>query len=202
MQGIGNGPAAGGIIARAKAIVTSPTTEWARIAGETDAPMQVFTRYAVPLAAIGPVAQFVGGQVFGYGALGIRYSPSFTSGLTAAILTYLLSLASLWVVALVASKLAPRFGGREDFPAGFRLVAYAMTASWLSGIFGLVPALSILGLLGLYSLYLLYKGAAPVMGVPADKAVGFMVVTVLVAIAINIIVGLMAAGIAGTGAMV
>jgi hypothetical protein len=32
-------------------------------------------RYAIPLIAIGPVASFIGGQVFGYSAFFISYRP-------------------------------------------------------------------------------------------------------------------------------
>ncbi len=48
-----------------------------------------------------------------------------------------------------------------------------MTASYLSGIFGLVPALAISGIVGPYSLYLFYVGATPVLAVSEDKAIGF-----------------------------
>nr|WP_283773432.1 YIP1 family protein [Altererythrobacter sp. KTW20L] len=114
----------------------------------------------------------------------------------------------MWVVAYVANYLSPRFGGRDDYPAAFRLVTYSWTAAWLAGIFGLIPMLSILGILGLYSLYLLYKGATPVMGVPQDKAVGFTAVTIIAAIVamflVNLVIGLftaptMMAGTMGSG---
>ena len=74
-----------GLMNRAKAITLKPDETWPVIAKETDAPMQVFVRYVVPLAAIGPIASFIGGQVFGYGAFGISYRPSFMGGLSQAI---------------------------------------------------------------------------------------------------------------------
>jgi len=188
---------ASAIATRAKGILLDPSAEWAKIATETDPPKQVFLRYALPLALIGPVASFIGGQLFGLGGFGISINLSLTAGLTIAVIGFVLSLVSLWLIAFVANFLSPKFGGRDDFPAAFRLVAYGWTAAWVVGIFGLIPMLGILGILGLYSLYLFYKGAGPVMGVPKDKATGYTVVTVVAAIvamlAVQLVVGLFTA---------
>lgn len=188
---------ASAIFARAKGILMDPSAEWAKIATETDPPKQVFLRYALPLALISPLASFIGGQLFGLGGFGITINIGLVSGLTIAVVSFVLSLVSLWIVAFAANLLSPKFGGKDDFPAAFRLVAYGWTAAWLVGIFGLVPMLGILGILGLYSLYLLYKGATPVMGVPQDKAGGYTAVTIVAAIiallVVNVVVGLFTA---------
>jgi hypothetical protein len=186
---------------RAKAIITKPSETWAVIAGETDAPMQVFMRYAVPLAAIGPVASFIGGQVFGYGAFGLNYRPGMMEGLGQAIASYVLTLLSLWLLAWVANFLSPKFSGRDDFAAAFRLVAYAMTAAWVVGIVGLIPALGVLGLAGLYSLFLFYRGAHPIMGVPTEQSMAYTAITVVVAVIANIVIGLITAAFAGSMAL-
>ncbi len=197
------------LIARAKGILLDPAGEWAKIAGETDQPKSLFLSYALPLALIGPLAGFIGGQLFGIGGMGISINIGLVSGLTIAVVSFILSLVSVWVVAFAANFISPKFGGRDDFPAAFRLITYSWTASWLAGIFSLMTALSILGLLGLYSLYLLYKGATPVMGVPQDKAGGYTAVTIVAAIVamlvVNVVVGLftapllMSAATAGAG---
>ena len=178
------------LVARAKGILMAPAAEWQKIATENDSPKQVFLRYVVPLAAIGPVAAFIGGQVFGYGALGFTYRPSLTTGITTMITGYVMALVSVWLVAFVANFLSPKFGGKDDYPAAFRLVAYAMTANMVGGIVGLVPALGIIGLLfAIYSLYLFYKGAVPVMGVATDKVPVYTLVTVIAAFIIMLIAG-------------
>jgi hypothetical protein len=187
------------LVERAKAIVLQPKTEWPRVAGETTEPMKVLTGYAVPLAAIGPVAALIGGQVFGYSVFGVTYRQGLIPALTTAVVSFVLTLVSLFVVALVANFLGPRFGGRDNFPAAFRLVAYSMTAAWVAGIFGLVPALAILSIVGLYSIYLFYLGATPVAGVPQEKAASYTAVTVVVAILAYLIVGAVAAAIVGVG---
>lgn len=187
----------GGLVERAKAILLRPKEEWPRIAAESSTPTDVLIRYALPLAAIGPVATLIGGQVFGHSVLGISWRPSITGAIGTAIATYVLSLLGLFVVAFIANFLSPKFDGRDNWPAAFKLVAFSMTAAWVTGIFGLVPALGILGLLGLYSIYLLYTGAAPMMGVPQDKAGTYTAVTIVAAIVVNIVVGLIVASITG-----
>ncbi len=190
-----------GLVARAQSVILKPAETFPKIATESDPPMSVFTSYVVPLVAIGPIASFIGGQLFGYGGFGFSYRPSLMGGLSTAIISYILGLIGVWVLAWIANFLSPKFGGKDDFPAAFRLVAYSMTAAWVVGIIGLIPALGILGLAGLYSFYLYYKGATPVMGVPQDKAVGYTAVTVVSAVVLYIVVGAVTASIAGLGAL-
>lgn len=187
MGSLPEGTQSSAIVARAKGIIVDPNAEWAKVAVETDQPMQVFLRYVLPLAAIGPIASFIGMQVFGISVLGFSMKFTFMQALTASIASFVISLISIWVVAFIANLLSPKHGGKDDMAAAFRLVAYAWTASWLAGIFQLVPMLSILGLVGLYSLYLLYKGVTPVMGVPQEKAAVYTVLTILAAIVTMII---------------
>lgn len=174
-----------GLVDRAKGILVDPKKEWAVIAGEATEPMKVFTTYALPLILIGPIATFLGILAFGYG-VGIQLGIGVAIGM--AVMALVTSVLGLFVVAFAANILSPQFGGRNDFPAAFRLVAYSWTAIWLGGIFALVPMLAMLGwLVGLYSLYLLYLGAGPVMGVPEEKSVGYVVVTILAVIVVQIV---------------
>jgi len=188
---------ASGIVGRAKAILVSPNTEWPVIAGETESVQGVFTRYVVPLAAIGPICAFIGGQVFGIGVLGFRYHPTLFGGLATAITTYVMSLLSIFLISWVANFLADKFGGKQDFTRAFRLCAYAMTAGWIAGVFNILTSLSLLVLLAsLYGIYLFYLGATPMMAVPKDKAVGYTAVTIVGVIVIGIIIAAVTAPIA------
>ena len=130
--------------------------------------------------------------------LGITYKPGFMEGLSSAVLTFVVSLIGVVILALLADWLAPKFGGTADRRGAFRLVIYGATASWLGGIFGLIPALSVLGLLlALYTLYVIYTGIGPMMKVPDDKRAGYAAVTVIAAILLNIAVGAVAATVTG-----
>jgi hypothetical protein len=183
------------IVERAKAVLLQPKTEWPRIASETAEPTKLLTSYAIPLIAIGPAATLIGSQLFPTSFLGVIYKPSFGFALSTAITSFVLAIIGLFVITFVANFLSPKFGGRNDWPAAFRLVAYSMTAAWVVGIIGLIPALAILGILALYSLYLFYLGATPVMGVPQDKSVGYTAITVVVAIVVQVVIAAIAGAI-------
>ena len=73
-----------------------------------------------------------------------------------------------------------------------KVAAYSSTASWVAGIFGLIPALSWLRILGLYSLYLLYLGLPVLMKAPQDKAAGYTGVVIIAAIVLFMVIGLVA----------
>lgn len=178
-----------GIVGRARAILTSPNSEWPVIASESETVQGVFTRYVVPLAAIGPICAFIGGQVFGVGVLGFRYHPTLVGGLAAAITSYILGLLSIFLIAWVANFLADKFGGKQDFARAFRLCAYAMTAGWVAGVFEILTSLTLLTLLAsLYGIYLFYLGATPMMAVPKDKAASYTAITIVGVIVISIVI--------------
>ena len=185
------------LVTRAKALILRPADEWPVIAAEPAAPADLMRGWAVPLAAIGPVAGFIHGQVFGFGAFGISYSPGIVAGLSTLVVSYVLGLIGVVVLALVAQNVAPRFGGVADRTAAFKLVVYGSTAAWAAGVFQLIPGLGLLGILGLYSLYLYYLGATPVMQVPREKAAGFTGVTILAAVLLYIVVGAVSSAFLG-----
>lgn len=189
------GSGAPSIVDRAKAIILQPKAEWPVIQTEATPSGEIFTRYAVPLAAIGPVAQLLGSQLFGFSAFGVTYRPSLAGSLSMAIIGFILSLLGIFIISFIANKLAPKFGGEQSSRMAFKLVVYSMTASWLAGIFGLVPSLSFLAIIGLYSFYLFYTGVGPLMKVPPEKALTYTIVTVLCVLVIYIIIASVTAGV-------
>ena len=118
------------LVARAKAILLSPTTEWPVIADEPATVSEIFKNYVIWLAAISAVAGFIGNTVVGYSVpfLG-HYRMGFGAGLTGAIVTYVLSLAGVFLVAYLADALAPTFGGQKNFTQAVKAVAYAYIES-------------------------------------------------------------------------
>lgn len=185
------------LVERAKAIILKPKLEWPIINRELTSSGEIFTRCVIPLAAIGPVAQFAGSQIFGYSALGFTYRPSMMAGLSMAVTGFVLSLIGLFVITFIADKLASKFGGVSNSRNAFKLVAYSMTASWIAGIFQLVPSLSFLAILGFYSFYLFFVGAEPLMKVPADKGLTYTIVTVLCVIVIYFLIAVLTTSISG-----
>ena len=163
------------LIARVKAILTTPQTEWPVIAREAGEPAVLFARYVAILAAIPALARFIGSSLIG------GYT-SIVFGLIGAVVSYVLTFGVVYAVAAVIEALARRFGGRRDFQNAFKLAVYSYTPVWLAGIFLMIPGLSFLTVLGLYGLYLLWLGLPPLIGVPRDKALGFACAVVVFAV--------------------
>jgi len=181
------------LVDRAKNLILTPAAEWDRISAETHTVQGLYTGWIMILAAIPAIAAFVGYSIVGVGVFGMSYRVPLVSGLASAIATYLLTLGGVYVFALVIDALSPTFGGEKNFMQAFKVAAFAPVASWLAGVFSLLPALSILGLLGLYSLYLLYVGLPRLMKTPAEKALPFTVVVILVGIVISLVAGAVSA---------
>lgn len=183
------GETSSNLIERIKNILLKPKEEWERIDAEPATVGGLMTGWVVPLAAIGPVVGLIGGLVFGYGGMfGITIRPSVTMAVTGAVISYLLALLCAWLFSKIIDALAPSFGGQKNPVQAMKVAAYSGTAAYLAGIFQIIPALGILGLLGLYSLYLLYLGLPRLMKAPADKAMGYTIVTVVVAIVLFFVV--------------
>ncbi|MDZ4370065.1 MAG: Yip1 family protein [Phenylobacterium sp.] len=190
------GPASAGLVGRVKDILTKPRPTWDVIDGERPSVGQLYTGYVMPLAAIPAVCGAIGMALIGAGAFGVTMRLSPVSAITQAIIGFVLSLVMVFVVALVIDGLAPTFGGQKDRLQALKVAAYAFTASWVSGIFSLIPALGIVGLLGgLYSLYLLYLGLPKLMKAPEEKALPYTAVVVVVAIVLGLVIGMVTASI-------
>jgi hypothetical protein len=189
------------LVERVQNILLKPKDEWTKIKPESTTVAQLFVGYAVILAAIPAVAQFIGWGLIGrrIPLLGWIRMP-IGSALVSAILTYVLSLASVFVLGIIINALAPSFGSKQNQVMSMKLAVYGMTASWIAGIFNIIPPLSILSILGLYGLYVLYLGfAEPLMDTPKDKVVTYFVISLVVALVLYFIVGLIVGAIVGWG---
>lgn len=179
-----------GLIERARNILLHPSAEWDRIDAEPATVGGLFTGYAMILAAIPAVCSAIGGIVFGYGIPGlVSYHPSVVSALTQGVLSYLLTLASVFLMGLIIDALAPSFGGQRNRIKAMQVAVYSYTASWLAGAFGLVSMLAILGIVGLYSFYLLWRGLPRLMKAPEDKTLSYVAVLVVAGIVMALVMG-------------
>jgi hypothetical protein len=181
------------LLDRVKNILLTPKTEWEVIDAEPTTVADLYKGYIIPLAAIGPVAQAIGFSVFGMRLpfLGTYRTP-VGSAVIQAVVTFVLTLVGVYVLSIIIDKLAPTFSGTSSQIQALKVAAYSYTASWVAGIFMLVPALSFLAILGVYSLYLLYLGLPVLMKSPAEKALSYTVVVILAAIVLFMVIGLVA----------
>lgn len=198
------------LIARAKAILLTPKTEWPVIAAEPATVGDLYKNYLLLLAAVPAVFTFIDSTVFGYSVpfmgtmrLGVG------SALTTALFSYVFSLIGMYVFSLIVNALAPTFGGTKDSVSAMKVVAYSATASFIGGIATIVPGFG--GLIAfaaaIYGIYLLYLGLPPTMKCPPEKAVAYTAVSIIAALIIGAILwgvggrmmlgGLMSGGLPG-----
>jgi hypothetical protein len=176
------------IVERVKGLLVTPSQEWDVIKVETPSVVDLFTRYVMILAAIPAVASFLGWSVIGYSMDGTTYRVGLGAGLANAVITYLLTLGSVYAMSLVINFVAPHFQGEADFMQALKIAAYFPTSWWIAGTFSLLPALAILSVVGgLHSLWILWTGLGPLMQIPEDRRANYTGVIVLVAIVLTII---------------
>jgi hypothetical protein len=176
------------LIQRIQDILLRPRQTWPVIEAEPADVASLYKNYVVWLAAIPALAGFIGLSLFGVGALGMHVRVPIASGLVQMVLGYLLSLAIVYLLALIVEALAPTFGGTKNRIAALKVVAYGSTAGFLGGIFSLVPMLSILGLVAaLYSIYLIYTGLPVLMKSAPEKSVAYTAVVVVCGIVASIV---------------
>lgn len=189
------------IIERARDLLLHPNSVWTSVASENTGTGELYLKYILPLAAIGPIASFVGVSILGYEVpfLGALRVP-IAAGLAMAVASYVLALIGVYVFALVVDTLAPRFGGTNDLPRALRLVAYSFTPAWLAGVLLALPALGVLALLaGLYGIYLLYRGLPVLMKSDVGRALPYTALSVVCAIVIQVFISVASSSIAGFG---
>ncbi len=173
------------LIERAKNIIISPAKEWDVIAAEQPDTGKIITGYVLPLAGAAAVAAFIG-----YGFIG-RYFVGVNWGIYYAVSVLVGALAGVFIGAFVIDALAPSFGSEKNMGRSIQLVAYSYTAGWVGGLLAIIPVIAFLGALaGLYGLYLLYLGIPKLKKTPADKHVGYFVVSLVVMIVVYFVIGL------------
>lgn len=182
------------LLMRLRAVLLSPKRAWSFIALEAADPVGLYFRIVLPLAAIPPLAKLLSWSLF-FGFI------SFGTAAAAAGLAWALSAAGVAIIAWAAARLARFFGGEERFGQALKLIAYSATASWLGGVFRLVPILAILSpLCSLYSVFLVYRGAPALLEIPPERAALYALAVAGVALAVYIASAALVAGLLGIGA--
>ncbi len=189
-------PTRQGLVARIQAILLKPAETWDLIAVEPATIQSIFVGYVVPLAAIGPICGVLASLLFVFVLhLGVLWA------VLVGAVTYGLSLVMVYAMAFVVDALAPSFDGQKNMLNAFKLVAYAGTASYIAGVFQLLPMLG--GLLALvafvYSIYLFYLGLPKLMKNPAEKSVVYIAVVAICGLVMAAIVWSIVAGISAIG---
>lgn len=196
---IGQPPAGGGgMVGRIQRLLLKPKEEWPAIDAEPMTVQGILTTWVAPLAAIGPIARLIQGQVFPISFFGVTWRPPLIGSIVIAILAWALTVGFTYLWALIIDALAPSFGGTKNPVSALKVAAFSATAGWIAAILGILPALGIIGsLIGLYNIYLFWVGGPMLMKVPQDKAPGFVIVSIIVGVVAMVVAGMAAFAIGG-----
>jgi len=192
------------LVARAQAIILKPKEEWGKIKAESTTIAQLFTSYAVLLAAVPAIAQFIGNGLVGKRIPFVGWVRfPIGSALFQAILYYVFTLVSVYVFGIVINALAPSFGSKQSPVNAMKLAVFSMTPMWIGGIFYIIPFLGFLAwLASLYGLYVLYLGFDnPLMDTPKEKVVGYLLVSIVVIVVLSLVVALVLGAIFTVGSI-
>ena len=192
------------LVPRVQGILLKPKEEWEKIKGESLSVSTLFTSYAMILAAIPAVAQLIGFSLIGYRVPFVGwYRFGFGIGILRFILSYVLSLVSVYVLGIIINALAPSFSSKQNQDNAMKLAVFSMTPAWVAGVLHIIPLLGILaGIAALYGAYLLYLGInASIMETPNEKVMGYFVVCLVVSIVLWIVIAVVLGAIFAVGAV-
>ncbi len=190
------------IVQRVKDITLKPKDTWPAIKAEQTTIQELYSSYAVILAAIPPLASLLGLSLLGVSMMNIHYRIPLGTGISHAVVSYVLSLVGLYVIAQIIDALAPNFGSQKNLTNAMKLAVFSSTPSWIAGILIIIPFLAPIALiLSLYSLYLLYLGLPIMMDTPQDKAMGYFIITIVISIVVFILIGSISRALFGLGGM-
>lgn len=185
------------IFKRVIAIITKPNDEWQVIKNETMSIADMYTKYAIFLAAIPAIAGFIGygliGISVGFGTIRIPIARC----LIWSIFMYVLSLAGVYLVAFIIDALAPSFGSQKDMNRSLKVAIFSWTPVWIAGILYIIPSIAVIvWLASLYSLFLLYTGMKHLKEPAQDKLMGYFIVTLVVTIVVLFLIGFIVSTVA------
>src|SRR5262245_34015840 len=120
----------GDIVSRVKAILMTPKTEWPVIAAEPTTVADLYKNYILIIAAIPAVMNFIQMSVIGITIpFGGTIRTGIVSGITSALVYYIMLLVMIFVVGLIIDALAPTFGGVKNQVQALKAAAYSATAA-------------------------------------------------------------------------
>jgi Yip1-like protein len=175
------------LIGRAKDVLFEPRSAFKEVDAEFTKPGELWGKYVLPLALLGPLAGAIGRLVFGrrIGGTSLPETVTISGSVMYFVVALVIALVGIFVLAKIIALLAPGFGGQQNDVQALKVAVYASTPALLAGVFNihglfwwLVPLIS------LYSLLLLYIGLPILMKVPQDRAMGYTAVVIIAAMVI------------------
>ena len=173
-----------------------PKQEWEAIRNENCTIGKCYCSYVFILAAIPPIAGYIGTTNFGWEIAGREaVKLSSDSALIIAIAYYLVMLVGVFSMGFMIHWMGKTYGAEQPLPRCISLAAYVATPMFLIGIFEIFPIIWLNFLVGLpalaYTVYLLYTGVPIMMQISEEK--GFLFSSAVLAVGLVALVCALAA---------
>ena len=177
-------------------LVFRPADEWAAIAREPTTIDELLRRYILPLAALAPIATFIGMEVFDrswdadHGYL-VPPDQIFSAAAT----TFFGIIGSIFALAAIMAVIAPMYHCKRDFLSALKVSTHGASPLLLSGATLVLPAMIVVSMVALcYTLFLYYVGARTVLQIRSDQA-EFIGISMLLLTFASMMAGMLAASI-------
>jgi hypothetical protein len=182
------------VLSHVMGLLTQPKQEWRNIRDEKCTIQTLVKSHLGILAAIPPVAGFIGTTMVGWQiGSGERTHLTVGSALLIAIIAYFAIIACIMILGRTIHWMAKTYGSNPDEGHALALAAYTVSPLLLMGVVGLYPSLWLFMLVGLsaiaYSVYLLYTGVPVVMDIPQEQ--GFVFSSAILTVGLVMLMGLM-----------
>lgn len=176
-------------------VLYHPKDEWKLIREEHYSALKCYTAHMIWLAAIPPLAAFIGTTQMGWSIAGGEFVRlTVASALPIAIAFYVALLAGAGVMAWFVHWMEKTYGSQSSFDDCMVLTAFTATPMFLAGLAALIPVLWFDVLVGMgavaYTIYLLYTGVPVIMKVPEDR--GFFFASSILTVGLVVLVGMLA----------
>ena len=184
------------ILSHVWGLLSHPEEEWKSIRKENCTIGKCYCSHVLMLAAIPPLAGYIGTTQVGWSFGGFEVHRLTTqSALQIAIITYLTMLVAVFSLGKAIHWLGQTYGSKQTVPQAIALAAYTATPLWLMGFFFLYPVLWFNMLIGLpalaYTVYLLYTGVPVMMSVSQER--GFLFASAVLAVGLVMLVTVLGA---------
>ena len=180
------------ILSRAYGLFHHPKAEWEQIRDEETTVPNILIGYVAPLAAIPPVCGLLGAFIFGQRIGEEVFRPQLDKGLISVVVTWVVSVALVFLLGLLIDALAETFDAERNDLAAQKVAAYSLTPAFLSGFFSLWPPLWWISLFALAAMvFLMFRGLPILMKAPPERALAYAAsVTVAAAVAFIVLFAL------------
>jgi Yip1-like protein len=183
-------------LSNAKEVILHENAEWTRVMLEENN-KQSLIRYGMVLILIAYALTFLLSLLF---TMNVGYIGAFSTTylITMVVVEFALGIASLYFIPAILAAIAPSFGGKNDSLNALKLFVFAATPSWIGTAVSRIPVLGMLIAIAgaVFAIYLFWQHVAEAMSIPADKKVGYVIVSVVVLAVIFFVIGAIGAAIA------